>query len=285
MLYCKKTARLSHTVLLLQLIPARGRKHIINNVILCMNSCNLSPRGDGNIQPCIFGRLHSVATYPREGTETVAVFAIKNQIVVATYPREGTETHHRSILPEKYSLQLIPARGRKLKIHHDIIPPIFSSCNLSPRGDGNSRCSRIFRSAQCCNLSPRGDGNSTIAAVFFSQYEALQLIPARGRKPAPSFPARRIQTLQLIPARGRKHRVRSHHGEIAAVATYPREGTETGCSIPSQSHCSRCNLSPRGDRNLLSLEDKIGYNEATGISPKRRNTYTDLCENFPYLPR
>ena len=48
-LYCKKTARLSHTVLLLQLIPARGRKQFI--------TCN-----------GIY--LYLVATYPREGTET-----------------------------------------------------------------------------------------------------------------------------------------------------------------------------------------------------------------------
>ena len=158
-------------------------------------------------------------------------------------------------------LQLIPARGRKL----DLL--------------------QLGRIVVLVATYPREGTETPVKILHQFQQISLQLIPARGRKPAPSFPARRIQTLQLIPARGRKHRVRSHHGEIAAVATYPREGTETGCSIPSQSHCSRCNLSPRGDRNLLSLKDKIGYNEATGISPKRRNAYTDLCANFLHLPR
>ena len=72
--------------------------------------CNLSPRGDGN------------QTAPN----------LISFIMVATYPREGTETR----MPQYYkcprpTLQLIPARGRKL----DIIQAdhaLTSGCKLSP---------------------------------------------------------------------------------------------------------------------------------------------------------
>ena len=78
-------------------------------------SCNLSPRGDGNIKilpvlqtflklqlipargrkRLLFGhiaRVNEVATYPREGTETDIKNLYPTISCVATYPREGTET-------------------------------------------------------------------------------------------------------------------------------------------------------------------------------------------------
>ena len=67
----QKAARLSRTVLLLQLIPARGRKLV---------------------QFDNFGFHVRVATYPREGTETTVSWPVLCVTKVATYPREGTET-------------------------------------------------------------------------------------------------------------------------------------------------------------------------------------------------
>ena len=145
-----------------------------------------------------------VATYPREGTETLNWKSVitscigcklsprgdGNQtapnlisfIMVATYPREGTETR----MPQYYkcprpTLQLIPARGRKL----DIIQAdhaLTSGCKLSPGGDGNFHILRDARLYNRCNLSPRGDGN-TPALRHLVDGHTLQLIPARGQKP------------------------------------------------------------------------------------------------------
>ena len=155
----QKAARLSHTVLLLQFIPARGRKP-------------QAPRHD---------LRHSlVATYPREGTETnicgdcqgtrwlqlipargrkpITRSRIRSPAPAATYPREGTETALvKRICYNSPELQLIPARGRK-----------------------RSRNRRGRKRGSCCNLSPRGDGNASRA--FCRSIRVLQLIPARGRK-------------------------------------------------------------------------------------------------------
>ena len=142
--------------------------------------------------------------------------------------------------------QLIPARGRK---------PVSTTAtaygpghNLSPRGDGNTRFSRISCGLTGHNLSPRGDGNPKINNVVYSSC-LTQLIPARGRKLGMK---RRLQSgaghnlsprgdgndpcsgnalpslrTQLIPARGRKLTLAFH--------------------LLSYGH----NLSPQGDGNLI----------------------------------
>ena len=57
---------------LLQLIPARGRKPLLN-LLQCIR--------------------HLVATYPRKGTETtIPAHPAASPAPVATYPRKGTET-------------------------------------------------------------------------------------------------------------------------------------------------------------------------------------------------
>ena len=126
---------------------------------------------------------------------------VSYSFAVATYPREGTETSVVSIHLFTVSLQLIPARGRKLRAH------ILYFCDCR------------------CNLSPRGDGNHRLCSILHGDV-VLQLIPARGRKPVFDFHLDRRHLLQLIPARGRKlfcfAVCRGRH-----VATYPREGTET----------------------------------------------------------
>ena len=111
---CLKPPALS---LALQLIPARGRKLIAPKRPLEKISCNLSPRGDGNVYNNHARACANVATYPREGTET------------------PQSSRMQSVLAQ---LQLIPARGRKRLSLHQFLNRYTQRCNLSPRGDGNS---------------------------------------------------------------------------------------------------------------------------------------------------
>ena len=111
----QKTARLSHTVLLLQLIPARGRKP---SSILKLNmplKLQLIP-ARGRKLPRL-GVLHAflgqVSTYPREGTETVV-----DQLFI---PVGGFNLSPRGDGNVNCSL-------------YACIVPCF---NLSPRGGGN----------------------------------------------------------------------------------------------------------------------------------------------------
>ena len=55
-------------------------------------------------------------------------------------------------------LQFIPARGRKLLDGRAL--DVAFDCNLSPRGDGNSRAAATGSTEPNCNLPPQGDGNS-----------------------------------------------------------------------------------------------------------------------------
>ena len=144
--------------MVLQFIPARGRKHIP-----------------------FFPRLsHPIAIYPREGTETGGRWSCRSRRGIAIYPREGTETEGRKDREQGDGLQFIPARGRKpifaivktfflllqfipARGRKRITPTAAgapSHCNLSPRGDGNGVCHPCQLSQYYCNLSPRGDGNS-----------------------------------------------------------------------------------------------------------------------------
>ena len=80
--------------------------------------CNSSPRGDGNVNDKGFHALPPVLQFiPARGRKPL------RPILTAMY---GT-------------LQFIPARGRKptIPIKWSILP---SSCNSSPRGDGNVQC-------------------------------------------------------------------------------------------------------------------------------------------------
>ena len=112
----QKAARLSHTVLLLQLIPARGRKHLAAPFHACHASCNLSPRGDGNVCLDQVAVNLLVATYPREGTETLRSHQTVNSLLRCNLSPRGDGNH----LDDRLKLEIC-------------------RCNLSPRGDGNSR--------------------------------------------------------------------------------------------------------------------------------------------------
>ena len=144
--------------IILQFIPARGRKPLTPSTPETDANCNLSPRGDGNPAVPRSRGARSIAIYPREGTETRRVCLIKISIncnlsprgdgnmklyspaltldTIAIYPREGTET-------DKFIQKISSA-----------------NCNLSPRGDGNCQDEGSQSAAGAhCNLSPRGDGN------------------------------------------------------------------------------------------------------------------------------
>ena len=99
-------------------------------------------------------------------------------------------------------LQLIPARGRKLYI-------------------GFFR----FRLVKLQLIPARGRKLSS--RRFCIRFTGLQLIPARGRKHVAVETLVCFHALQLIPARGRKLAIISRFVKLL-VATYPREGTETG---------------------------------------------------------
>ena len=118
--------------------------------------------------------------------------------------------------------QLIPARGRK----HSIYPYYYGPDrhNLSPRGDGN-----------CMRRGSR-------------RYRMTQLIPARGRKPGNRARRKGIPGHNLSP-RGDGNGQRLYVAHFGLDTTYPREGTETLCSVKSLWINSRHNLSPRGDGN------------------------------------
>ena len=184
MLYCKKQQDLSHAVLLLQLIPARGRKphrlHDQRHVF----SFNLSPRGDGNL--LLYSSiliLGTVSTYPREGTETPPVLSYSTGQPVSTYPREGTETQYTrwECIPCIW-FQLIPARGRKRRIGH-VSGMLEVGFQLIPaRGRNQVHIDHVLPSRHTrFNLSPRGDGNSLRSSLIRILF-TFQLIPARGRK-------------------------------------------------------------------------------------------------------
>ena len=128
---------------------------------------------------------------------------VSYSFAVATYPREGTETRQKKALMQWVSLQLIPARGRKP--NDTRTPRTAKSCNLSPRGDGNIRFTRLLATDLKVATYPREGTETALYPLSTGRALWLQLIPARGRKPS-CLPVFFVQCF---------------------VATYPREGTET----------------------------------------------------------
>ena len=95
----------------------------------------------------------------------------------------------------------------------------------------------------CCNLSPRGDGNLLHIAQKFPLF-CCNLSP-RGDGNA-----------QLV----------IEGDKAAAVAIYPREGTETPVGHYHQKGVYRCNLSPRGDGNRNG--DNLHFVALVAIYPR-----------------
>ena len=95
-----------------------GNAHFGRIPVSLLPYCNLSPRGDGNVRhPLPLSLFRVIAIYPREGTETQAIDERQTpDRKIAIYPREGTET--------------CSCPRRCNNTHY---------CNLSPRGDGNTR--------------------------------------------------------------------------------------------------------------------------------------------------
>ena len=105
----------------LQLIPARGRKCVGLRSQQRQCCCNLSPRGDGNVNHHLDDRLKLVATYPREGTETLSG-------IPCFPPFNGC-----NLSPRGDGNTFFKTR-----------PMGNQSCNLSPRGDGNSLLRSVY---------------------------------------------------------------------------------------------------------------------------------------------
>ena len=79
-----------------------------------------------------------------------------------------------------------------------------------------------------CNLSPRGDEN---------------FLPSRTSKCT--------QLIAIYPREGTKTGKTGRNLPRTAIAIYPREGTKTSDTRYSRSVMTNCNLSPRGDENLV----------------------------------
>ena len=120
-----------------------------------------------------------------------------------------------------------------------------------------------------CNLSPRGDGNS-IRPRDVHGYAMLQFIPARGRK---HFLQRfnkcaAVSGLQFIPARGRKQPRRPvKTANLPRCNLSPRgDGNHAHDVVPYA--VVRCNLSPRGDGNQLSIREWWEVGKIVAIYPR-----------------
>ena len=127
--------------LLLQFIPARGRKQFtVYNNVRVGRCCNLSPRGDGNRFTHRMLFISWVAIYPREGTETSPVliarsFSVRLQFIPA---RGRKPTHQHHWFCRHPPVAIYPREGTETRQSIPCIPQTCS-CNLSPRGDGNKR--------------------------------------------------------------------------------------------------------------------------------------------------
>ena len=83
--------------------------------------------------------------------------------------------------------QLIPARGRKLRVHAQLWHS-HADFNLSPQGDGNMDLSDPIEQPHSISTYPR-KGAETLGCVEHIATSILfQLIPARGRKHQISWP-------------------------------------------------------------------------------------------------
>ena len=144
----------------LQLIPARGRKLLIFAFTISGAGCNLSPRGDGNPSRRTIGwTTGSCNLSPRgDGNDDPAFLKLAHARCNLS-PR-GDGNLMGSLYTTLYTLQLIPARGRKHPTR--MVVDKLLRCSLSPRGDGNSPATPRLRVLNRCNLSPRGDGNSLL---------------------------------------------------------------------------------------------------------------------------
>ena len=169
----------------LQLIPARGRKHI------CLNQT---------------GRYIDVATYPREGTETCSARAISPGAWLQLIPARGRKQNSPRFRTYREPLQLIPARGRKqfqiqaffLSTMLQLIPARGRKLDLLQLGrivvlvatyprEGTETSLLIIAGQPCsirCNLSPRGDGNPRTRSKRIGSGADVATYPREGTETA-----------------------------------------------------------------------------------------------------
>ena len=208
---------------------------------------NLSPRGDGNCPGRSMSNCIGDTTYPREGTETCG--ASGGQAVCRT--------------------QLIPARGRKLRIWWKS-SPFPERHNLSPRGDGNSSKLQPVFSKSRHNLSPRGDGNAG-GVVYDRAFLETQLIPARGRKLRECIYFCVASRHNLSPRGDGNCRHQPRRTGLPDT-TYPREGTETfSITFPSAGFMTQ--LIPARGRKQISA-DPHQLHDMTQLIPARGRKLT-----------
>ena len=169
----------------LQFIPARGRKPLIqirghngfNHVAIypregtetrchdyprCTGrSCNLSPRGDGNVAPLPFQRPVSRCNLSPRGDGNSTCFCVSVDIAASCNlsPRGDGNTNKIKNGTKKLKLQFIPARGRK-----------------------RPRPAHPLEGPHLVAIYPR-EGTETFQNGFHKAAPVrLQFIPARGRK-------------------------------------------------------------------------------------------------------
>ena len=88
----------------------------------------------------------------------------------------------------------------------------------------------------------------------------------------------------IYPREGTETFIAAANAAGVMVAIYPREGTETPGILSRASDSHRCNLSPRGDGNLLLQHNVFFCNGSVAIYP-REGTETCLGVSVPQAKR
>ena len=130
---------LYRAVLLLQFIPARGRKPFLGSLLHLLPGCNLSPRGDGNVMVLpTKSDILSCNLSPRGDGNSIRPRDVHGYAMLQFIPARGRKHFLQRFnkCAAVSGLQFIPARGRK-QPRRPVKTANLPRCNLSPRGDGN----------------------------------------------------------------------------------------------------------------------------------------------------
>ena len=115
----------------------------------------------------------------------------------------------------------------------------------------------LVQNSPRCNLSPRGDGNGQVPPRGRGGLR-VAIYPREGTETRRHFPADETNPLQFIPARGRKPFLGSLLHLLPGCNLSPR-GDGNVMVLPTKSDILSCNLSPRGDGNSIRPRDVHGY--------------------------
>ena len=173
----------------MQLIPARGRLPIADALGVSLED----------------------AAYPREGTVTLAVRLDAARVGGCSLSPRGDGYLLRSDICHSRTMQLIPARGRLLRLTL-AIRYIHGDAAYPREGTVTDAVDSILRLGVRCSLAPRGDGYIKHGKRFGASIK-MQLSPARGRLQNIFNFRQDAGGMQLSPARGRLlHRANHRHG-------------------------------------------------------------------------